>query len=117
MTTTPSPSDHFNALPANWTPESAKAAIDQGKAVLLDVREVHERRNARIPGTIHIPLAQLPSRVHELPRDRIIVCQCATGGRSATATTLLRNHGLRSSNLAGGIVRWNLEGLPIERGD
>lgn len=116
MTPIPSKPPGPDAFPTNVTPETAKAAMDQGKAILLDVREPHERRSARIPATIHIPLTQLPGRLHELPRDRLIVCQCATGGRSATATALLRQNGLRSSNLTGGIVRWNLAGLPIERG-
>ena len=59
---------------------------------VLDVREDWERAAARLPGTIDIPMAEVPQRLAELPRDRDIVVMCqaayaASGWRSSWCTT------------------------------
>ena len=44
-----------------------KAKQDRGdKFVLVDVREPHEYQIARIPGSVLIPLGELPKRLNEL---------------------------------------------------
>ncbi len=96
-------------------PAEAKAALDAGQAIILDVREPDEWAQARIPGAIHVPLQQIPSRIAELPKDLQIVCQCASGGRSASATRFLAQSGLNASNMVGGIMQWHREGLPVVR--
>lgn len=96
------------------SPEEARALIGQG-ALLLDVRSAAERRAALIPGSRHIPLGELGSRAATLPPGRVIICQCASGQRSAAATRLLRAQGLDARNLRGGIGRWQAAGLPVER--
>ncbi|MCE7872602.1 hypothetical protein DYH09_19775 [bacterium CPR1] len=43
-------------------------------ALLLDVRESDEiASQGTLPGALHIPLGQLEGRLHELPRDRILI--------------------------------------------
>jgi len=74
--------------------------------VVLDVREPGEVEVCRIDGSHAIPLAQLPGRVAELPRDRPVVVHCKVGGRSAQATRLLRAQGVDATNLRGGIDAW-----------
>ena len=74
--------------------------------VLLDVRESHEVERATLGGT-HIPLAQVGSRLDEIPRDRKVVVHCKLGGRSAKAVTALRQLGYEDVwNLQGGIQAW-----------
>jgi adenylyltransferase/sulfurtransferase len=93
------------------TVEQLKARLDSGRPVyLLDVREPNEFNICRIPGSVLIPLAQLPNRLHELP-DRSdeadFIVHCKMGGRSAKAVKLLHEHGLtRARNLKGGILAW-----------
>jgi rhodanese-related sulfurtransferase len=75
--------------------------------VVLDVREPEELEICRIPGSVHIPLADLPRRYHELDADASVVCVCHHGRRSAMAASLLAQNGFsRLSNLTGGIDAW-----------
>jgi 3-mercaptopyruvate sulfurtransferase SseA len=54
----------------------AKAAFDASSVVFLDVRTAGEFAQSRIPGSINIPLDELPDRLGELnPEDRFLtVC-------------------------------------------
>lgn len=97
-------------------PPEAHRLHDDGEAVILDVREEDEVAYARIPGSLHIPLFELQSRLDEVPKDRLVVCQCASGGRSLGATAVLLRHGRDAANLTGGIMAWARAGLPIARG-
>jgi sulfur-carrier protein adenylyltransferase/sulfurtransferase len=75
--------------------------------VVLDVREPHEVEIAALPGTLKIPLGQLPENLHRLDSADEIVVHCKVGGRSAKAVELLQSAGFRKVwNLAGGIDRW-----------
>ncbi len=74
-----------------------KQKIDRGdKFVLLDVREPHEYQIAKIPGSILIPLGDLPKRLNELDKNADIVCQCKSGGRSQKAMDLLKQNGFQT---------------------
>jgi rhodanese-related sulfurtransferase len=85
-----------------------KARMDLGNApVILDVREPHEIAICRIPGSITIPLGQLPQRLGELDRAAETVVHCKSGVRSAKAVAVLRQAGFKTvKNLSGGILRW-----------
>lgn len=95
----------------------AKAMVDTEQALLLDVRESWEWVTARIPGATHIPMGQIPTRLTEIPHDRPVVVYCATGQRSGAVTEALRQAGYPwVFNVAGGIVAWMNERLPVETG-
>jgi rhodanese-related sulfurtransferase len=56
-------------------------------------------------------------RLGELDRDRPVVLVCRSGARSAQACVLLAKAGFtRVANLAGGMLRWNGESLPLAPG-
>jgi rhodanese-related sulfurtransferase len=81
-----------------------------GTAILLDVRESWELDVARLPDTVHIPMAEVPARLAELDRQRDIVVLCRSGGRSLTVARFLDAQGYRSvANLTGGILAWGRE--------
>jgi len=86
-----------------------KAKIDSGdKFVLLDVREPNEFQIGRIPGSILIPLGDLPKRVNELDPNADMVVHCKMGGRSAKAIDFLKTQGFsKLTNLKGGITAWS----------
>ncbi len=88
-----------------------KTRLDRGDApALIDVREPHEFRIARIPGAQLIPLGALAGRVGELDGGREIVLHCHHGQRSMRALELLRSAGFaRLRNLKGGIDAWARE--------
>jgi rhodanese-related sulfurtransferase len=76
--------------------------------VLLDIREPFEIELARIAGSVNIPMAEVPARIAELPRDREIVVMCHGGRRSARVVRLLEQNGYAGAiNLVGGIDAWS----------
>ncbi len=90
--------------------------LDQG-AALVDVREGWEFRRGHVPGAIHIPLAWLPRRLDEVPRDRRVLVICQTGNRSLTATDYLLGRGFEATaSVAGGTTAWARSGRAIEQG-
>jgi rhodanese-related sulfurtransferase len=94
----------------------AKRRAEQG-TLFLDVREDHEFSQSRIPGTVLIPLSEFVERFEELPKDKQILIHCRSGHRSSDATTFLNQRGYDAINVAGGILSWDEEGLPVEPGD
>jgi adenylyltransferase/sulfurtransferase len=85
-----------------------KKRMDRGDALeIVDVREPNEYQINRIPGSVLIPLGEIPRRYAELDKDAEIVVQCKIGGRSAKAADFLRSVGFtRVLNLKGGILDW-----------
>lgn len=85
--------------------------------LLLDVRTAEEWADpGYIEGAVNIPLAELMSRVDELPEDKTapIVVYCAKGVRGGIAMTMLRTLGYENvRNLAGGINGWIAAELPV----
>lgn len=77
--------------------------------LLLDVREPWEVHTASLPGSISMPMGEIPSRAHqELDPDKPIVVLCHHGARSLSVTMWLRNQGFdHVQSLAGGIDRWS----------
>ncbi len=85
-----------------------KAELDgDRKVVVLDVREPQEYQINKIPGSILIPLGDLPKRYVELDPNANIVTQCKSGMRSAKAQEFLKSKGFTGvRNLTGGILGW-----------
>jgi adenylyltransferase/sulfurtransferase len=98
-----------NGIP-QLTVKELKRRIDAGEDVyILDVREPSEYRIAQIGGKL-IPLADVPNRLAEIPRDREVIVQCHHGVRSQRVAEQLLQAGFpRVVNLAGGIDAWSEE--------
>jgi rhodanese-related sulfurtransferase len=92
---------------------SVKQMLDAGeKFVLLDCREPHEVATAKISGSVHIPMREVPARLPELDahKSERLVVHCHHGGRSLRVTQFLRQQGFdQAQNMAGGIDAWSLE--------
>ena len=74
---------------------------------LIDIRNPYECERGAIAGALHIPLAQLRSRLSEVSTAKPIVVHCASGWRSSVAASLLREHGFENAiDLAGGYNAW-----------
>lgn len=52
-------------------------ALDQGKAVVVDVRGDAMYNQEHIKGSLNIPESQIASRAGELPKDKLIVLYCS----------------------------------------
>ena len=90
------------------TVEELKTRLDrQDPFLLLDVREPREFEICRIPGSVLIPLNELPSRLSELEGRGEMIVHCRSGVRSGKAVRLLRESGFGGArNLTGGILAW-----------
>lgn len=83
---------------------------------LLDVREAAEWGEAlgHIAGARLIPLTELAARHGELDPALPVVAVCRSGARSTQACRVLAGAGFgRVANLAGGMLRWRTQGLPV----
>ena len=95
------------------TPEQTEAALREGRAVVVDVREGYEREAGRIEGSRHLELEHLASNAETLPRDRPVIFHCRLGARSAMAAQAFRQAGFDAYTMVGGLERWADEGRPI----
>ncbi len=81
--------------------------LAENAVTLIDIRNPGEREMGAILGSIHVPLAQMRTRLAEIPTDRPIVVHCAGGWRSSVAASLLRAQGFDNvADLAGGYNAW-----------
>lgn len=101
------------------TAEEAREMLDhQAEQILvLDVRNPDEYVGelGHIPGSLLIPVHELPKRLAEVEpyRGRVILTICRSGGRSHTAAGILQQAGFSDVfNVAGGMLRWNQLGYP-----
>jgi rhodanese-related sulfurtransferase len=126
----PEKEDTMNKTDADWAPLSYTFAgiwelqpdwlvENAARVQIVDVREREEFDGAlgHIQGAKLFPLGSLMERKEELAKDHPIVVVCRSGARSAQATVLLRNAGYaKVANLAGGMLRWRGQRLPVEGG-
>ena len=87
---------------------------DGAQLHLLDCREPFERAQVRIPGSLHIPMNDIPARLAELDAGASWVVVCAHGNRSYSVAAYLLRNGIEASSLAGGITDWWMRGGATE---
>lgn len=86
------------------------------RPLLIDVRQPEEFRSGHIPGAKLIPLGELGRRLNDLPKNKEIVCVCATGSRSKSATKMLLRAGYNAVNMQGGMMMWTRSKLAMVTG-
>lgn len=92
---------------------------DQSAYKIIDVREDDELETVSTPLADHYPLSSFdPQRVAAaIPKDTKLFILCRSGARSKRAALLLCQEGFGDvSNLEGGIIAWEAQGLPVNRG-
>ena len=109
----------------NLSAERVAAELEQGDALLIDLREPNEQaEHGMIPGAIRAPRGMLefwadptsPYHRQEFDPQRRIILHCASGGRSALAADTLQQLGYSNvAHLAGGLKAWAEEGRPITK--
>ncbi|RMG59036.1 MAG: rhodanese-like domain-containing protein [Gammaproteobacteria bacterium] len=78
--------------------------LEDGKAVLVDIRFKEEQQAWGPSFALKIPLNELPARLHELPKDKIIVTACPHKDRAIIAMSYLRSKGIPARYLTDGLV-------------
>lgn len=96
-------------IPAEIDIEDLRDMVADGvQHVLLDVREAWEVAVCAFDAIVHVPMAQIPSRLADIPKtDATLVVVCHHGVRSLHAMRYLRQEGfLNATSLRGGIDAW-----------
>ena len=104
-------------LPSLNALELSEKLKNARRPLVIDVRQPEEYRTGHIAGSKLIPLGELGKRVNELPKDREIVCVCASGNRSRSATKFLIGSGYNAFDMQGGMFRWQRAELPVKKGN
>jgi len=78
--------------------------LSSDEAVLVDVRFSEEVAAWRTGFGVNIPLNELPRRLQELPKNKIIVAACPHKDRSAIAMAYLRSKGYDAKYLTDGLI-------------
>jgi hydroxyacylglutathione hydrolase len=91
-----------------WSAAELGERLPKNGLVVLDVRNKTEYLAEHIKGAKHIQLGQLPKHLNEIPHDRTVVTQCASGYRSQIAASLLHAYGFDNVvNLRDGVELWS----------
>lgn len=100
----------------NVSPREAFHEATNNNAIIVDVREhtLTGYKKFDVPKVIYIPNSEIKERYHELPKDKPLIIADSVGLRSKEAILFLIQMKFDNvANLAGGIVEWEQDGLPL----
>jgi rhodanese-related sulfurtransferase len=98
-------------------PAELKALLDQGQALVIDVREPGEFAAEHIAGAVNLPLSSFDPARLPAADGKTVILQCAGGKRSGMALDrCAKAQAAIDTHLAGGLGAWKSAGLPVERG-
>ena len=112
-----------NAVVPKITPEEARQLMQDGRALVVDVRDTQELlRGGKIKGAMHVSRGMLEFRAdpdspyHDqaFVKDRPIIVYCASGGRSALSGKVLKDFGFQSVHNLGAFKDWVESGGAVE---
>jgi len=97
------------------TPQEVAEGLQEGRFMLVDVREPNETAVERFPDAVIVPLSTFDAAAIPDPAGRDVVFACRSGRRSVTASLAAQEQGFPyGSHLAGGLLAWKAAGLPTE---
>lgn len=96
-------------------PHDAKRLLDDGRAILVDIRDPNEFAREHITGARLVPLTSLDT--HDFDRERaagkVAIFQCQSGRRTAMNAAKLLATGFKETYVIdGGLNAWRDAGLP-----
>lgn len=96
--------------------KTLKTWLDNGDAVLVDVREPAEHAAQNIKGATLLPLSRISKSTLPPCTGKKLVIHCRKGGRGGTACEklLAEDPNIEIYNLEGGLAAWVEAGLAIE---
>jgi hydroxyacylglutathione hydrolase len=81
---------------------------------IIDVRRQSEWDGGHIPNATHIEGGRLAWEDFDLPQDKPLAIQCASGNRSMVAISVLKRKGYKNlMQVEGGINQWKLNNFEI----
>ncbi|MBF2735571.1 MAG: rhodanese-like domain-containing protein [Betaproteobacteria bacterium AqS2] len=96
---------------------AAVLRINQDNAQVIDLRSKEDFERGRLPGSRHVPAAEIAAKASALAGKRPLLLVCATGTISAAQARKLHAAGMKDvSTIKGGLRAWLDEGQPTHRG-
>lgn len=91
--------------------------LEQGTAIVLDVRPTEEYASGHIAGALSVPLESLESEIAKLPAETEVIAYCRGPYclLAPKAVLFLRRRGFRARRFEEGFPEWRLAGLPSEK--
>jgi thioredoxin 1/putative thioredoxin len=96
-------------------PELAEL-LKQRAVVAVDTRDPASYGRAHIPGAVNMPIEQIETRLAELHMLGTPVIYCRAGDRSKELSEKLARDTIDVPFLEGGILAWEADNLPIDKG-
>mgnify|MGYP001331496777 CR=1 FL=1 len=100
------------------TPFQAVNLMNQGDALILDVRNNGDYKKGHIIGALNLPAGSIQESISDLQKHKdksILVC-CQNGGESSKVLKTLKQLGFeKTQTIKGGILAWKQESFPLER--
>lgn len=89
------------------TPKEVENLLNKGESLnIIDVREIEEVAEGKIPGAVNIPLGLIEFRKQDLDKSKEYIMVCRSGARSGRATEYLEHQGYHVINMTGGMLAW-----------
>ncbi len=91
--------------------------LKTGQVVPVDTRDAAAYQRAHLPGAKSMPFDEIETRLaelHMMPGQPVVYCR--SGDKTRDLAERLAEQGVPVAFLEGGILAWETEGLPIERG-
>jgi rhodanese-related sulfurtransferase len=113
-----------NAAVPKITPAEAREMIGKGNTLVVDVRDAPEvEKSGKVAGAVHVSRGMLefradpeaPSYDKNFAKDKNVILYCASGGRSALASKLLKDMGYEHVYNVGGFKDWADSGGAVEK--
>ena len=103
-------------LAPSISPAELQARREAGTApVVIDVRSAEEFAAGHIPGALHIPFAEVATRISEVAAPDGVALYCMVGPRARLGEQALLESGYTEVlHIEGGMQAWEASGLPIE---
>lgn len=93
----------------------AAALVGQRGTLWVDVRPLSDWERPTVPGALRLPLEAIEAGERPDADGRRLIVFCEIGRRSLRAVELLRQAGLRSESMRGGLAAWRAAALPLGR--
>lgn len=106
------------------SPQDAKALIESGEALVVDVRDGLEiQGSGKVQGATHVARGMLEFRAdpdspyydNAFDREKTVIVYCASGGRAALAGKTLQDMGYKDVRNLGGFKGWAESGGAVEK--
>lgn len=90
--------------------------LEQGKSILLDVRNSREFTSGHIAGAQHYFVGKMASSLPAIDKQTSLIIQCQSGDRASIAASYLKHHGFTDvKSYIGSMADWKEKGLAIEK--